>query len=59
VVRGLVGVVVGGRDGDGRHILGVAPLARAEIEQLVACVVPVIQHYLTGRLPVVPATRAS
>ncbi|PTM86287.1 TetR/AcrR family transcriptional regulator [Streptomyces sp. VMFN-G11Ma] len=49
----LAGLVIGG------HILGVAPLARAEIEQLVACVVPVIQHYLTGRLPVVPATRAS
>ncbi|GHF75530.1 TetR/AcrR family transcriptional regulator [Streptomyces thermodiastaticus] len=44
----LAGLVIG------RHILGVAPLARADIEQLVACVGPVIQHYLTGRLPAVP-----
>jgi AcrR family transcriptional regulator len=49
----LAGLVIG------RHVLGVAPLARAEIEQLVACVAPVIQHYLTGMLPVVPADRAN
>ncbi|MFF0183691.1 hypothetical protein [Streptomyces sp. NPDC005244] len=49
----LAGLVIG------RHILGVAPLARADIEQLVACVAPVIQHYLTGRLPVVATARTN
>lgn len=42
----------------GRHILGVAPLAKADIEQLGACVAPVIQHYPTGKLPAVVAARA-
>ncbi|MFG2430837.1 TetR family transcriptional regulator [Streptomyces sp. NPDC048590] len=34
-----------------RHILGVAPLVRADTEHLVACIGPVVQHYLTGPLP--------
>ncbi|MBT2382532.1 TetR family transcriptional regulator [Streptomyces sp. ISL-11] len=34
-----------------RHILGIAPLVRADTEHLVACVGPVVQHYLTGDLP--------
>lgn len=46
VVSHLVGLVMG------RHILGVAPLARADPDHLVACVAPVVQHYLTGALPV-------
>lgn len=49
VVSHLVGLVLG------RHILGVVPLARAELDHLVACVAPVVQHYLTGPLPA-PAT---
>ncbi|MET7988858.1 TetR family transcriptional regulator [Streptomyces sp. NPDC005281] len=45
VVSHLVGLVIG------RHILGVAPLARVDLDHLVACVAPVVQHYLTGPLP--------
>lgn len=41
--------------GIGRYILGIAPLARAADEHLVACTAPVIQHYLTGPLPKAPA----
>ncbi|WP_433887503.1 TetR family transcriptional regulator [Streptomyces sp. CA-111067] len=41
----LVGLAIG------RHILSVAPLAEADTDFLVACVSPVIQHYLTGPLP--------
>ncbi|MFG3138589.1 TetR/AcrR family transcriptional regulator [Streptomyces sp. NPDC048211] len=37
----------------GRHLLGVAPLARADVDHLVACTAPVVQHYLTGDLPAV------
>ncbi|MFB7337793.1 hypothetical protein ACFC00_40320 [Streptomyces adustus] len=43
----------------GRHVLGVAPLAMADIEQLVACAAPVTQHHLTGRLPVAPTARTN
>lgn len=34
-----------------RHVLGTTPLAGADTEHLVACVGPVVQHYLTGHLP--------
>ncbi|PWI45037.1 TetR family transcriptional regulator [Streptomyces sp. ICBB 8177] len=41
----LVGLAIG------RHVLGVTPLASAALEDLIACVAPVVQHYLTGDLP--------
>ncbi|MCQ4212484.1 TetR/AcrR family transcriptional regulator [Streptomyces longispororuber] len=45
VVSHLIGLVMG------RYILGVAPLAKADLDHLVACMAPVVQHYLTGPLP--------
>lgn len=48
VVSHLVGLVIG------RFVLGIAPLAQADVEHLIACVAPTIQHYLTGDLPPAP-----
>lgn len=45
VISQLVGLA------GGRHILGAPALVKADVEHLVACVGPVIQHYLTGHLP--------
>jgi AcrR family transcriptional regulator len=41
----LVGLAIG------RHVLAIAPLAEADIEHLVACLAPMVQHFLTGDLP--------
>lgn len=51
VVSHLVGLALG------RHLLGVLPLAAADTEHLIACIAPVVQHYLTGDLPAAPKRR--
>lgn len=33
-----------------RYVIGVEPLARAQVDALVTAVAPVVQHYLTGEL---------
>ncbi|MFD7919069.1 TetR family transcriptional regulator [Streptomyces sp. NPDC059740] len=45
IVGHLIGLAIG------RHIVAVSPLADVETEHLIACVAPVVQHYLTGELP--------
>ncbi|MFC1442906.1 TetR family transcriptional regulator [Streptacidiphilus sp. N1-10] len=48
VASQLIGMAIG------RHILGITPLAKAEVDHLVACIAPVLQHYLTDPLPTPP-----